>query len=585
MAFQTLRLKQIKTSDANPRSIFNDESIAELAQSIKQDGLLQNLVVLKPKGKKKTYQIISGERRYRALSLLQEQGDLAQDYEVPVDVRSDLKPDEILRLATVENLQREDMHPMDEAIAIALLVQNGSGVNDISALTGLSPALIKRRMILTDLCNDAQNALHKDEITISQGEALTLGTHEQQKALLADDMGNWDAETIKSHLTDEKVSVSCAIFPMEEYKGTLTHDLFATEDSTFFDDREQFMELQEKAVIALQAEKEAEGFDPVEIKTDYYVSLYQYRDAEEGEKGGVVIHYHPNGSVEIHEGLINRKLDKKVTDDIAGGQEKAKKPFYSKPVMEYIAMHKSMAVQASLLSNPRKAKEVAVIQMLRVRGSRVSLEEHRCIDYFGENQNLPSSLTIVQEQEQKVLDLLNEENFNFYWKDEIEVYETVKLLSDEELDMIHLFMTTICFGQYETHKLDTRENSLFNLVAKDLDVDMSKAWHPDEEFLKKRNKEQLAEIVETTQSTALFGSVANWKKGDLVQKLAEHFKRLFDNGTQTPEEDTARNWLPQAMSFPAIDLDAQEVSVSLDEEIPFEGHGEYDEDTDYAEAA
>ncbi len=80
MAFQTLRLKQIKASDANPRSIFNDESIAELAQSIKADGLLQNLVVLKPKGKKKTYQIISGERRYRALSLLQEQGDQRWSY-------------------------------------------------------------------------------------------------------------------------------------------------------------------------------------------------------------------------------------------------------------------------------------------------------------------------------------------------------------------------------------------------------------------------------------------------------------------------------------------------------------------------
>ncbi len=177
MSLQTLKLSQIKTSDANPRKGFNDKSLLELAQSIKNDGLLQNLVVCQPKGKKKTYSIICGERRFRALCLLKEQGELTNDFEIPVEVRGSLSEDEILRLATVENLQREDMHPMDEAVAIASLVHAGDGVDDISAKTGLSAGLIKRRMILIELCDQAQEATRAGDITLSQAEALSLGTH------------------------------------------------------------------------------------------------------------------------------------------------------------------------------------------------------------------------------------------------------------------------------------------------------------------------------------------------------------------------------------------------------------------------
>ncbi|PCI98741.1 MAG: Fis family transcriptional regulator [Alphaproteobacteria bacterium] len=581
MALQTLLLSQIKQSNNNPRTTFNDESIMELAQSIKTDGLLQNLVVLKPKGKKKAYSIISGERRFRALNFLVEEGFLAEDYEVAVEVREGLNKNEVLRLSTVENLQREDMHPMDEAHAIASLVHNGSSVDDISALTGLSPALIKRRVILTDLCEAVQEALRLNEISIGQGEALTLGTVEQQQELLERGLDDWSNQDIKDTLTEEKANVAMAIFPMEHYTGTLTHDLFATDDATFFDDREQFLELQEVAIEVLKLEKEEQGFSPVEIHRDSYLNLYQYRDAEEEEKGGVIVHFHPSGRVSIHEGLVSRALDRSVTDDIAQAQEKKPKPSYSRPVMEYMAMHKSIAVQSALLSNPRKAKEVAVMQLLRVRGSRVSLEEHKCLGYFPEDEPIPSSLAIVQEQEKKVLDLLNAENFEFYWKDAFDIYESIKLLSDEELDMVHLFMTTLCFGQYETDILDTKDNSFFNLVAKDLNIDMNQVWYPDGAFLKKRNKIQLAEIVATTKSTLLFGTVANWKKGDLVKKLAEHFKRIFETGAKTPEEEAALAWLPEAMSFPAIDPAEQE---NIEAES-FDGHGDFEEDEECAQAA
>ena len=335
MTLQTLKLSQITPSANNPRNTFDDASIAGLAQSIKQDGLLQNLVVFKPKGKKKNYEIISGERRYRSLYLLQQNGDLAEDYEVAVEIREGLTKDEKLRLATVENLQREDMHPMDEAEAIALLLGSGENIDDVSAKTGLSLGVIKRRVALADLCDEAKTALRADEITLSQAEALTIGSHQQQKELIEDGLGNHNASQIKGWLTDEKANVAMAIFDRELYTGTYSNDLFATEDTTYFDDVEQFLSLQEQAIENLKADYKSQGFEPVELVDGYSFNRWQYRDAdtEDGEKGGVVIQLYNNGRVELHEGLVDKALDRKTKEETAGNPfvETKPKPTYNRP--------------------------------------------------------------------------------------------------------------------------------------------------------------------------------------------------------------------------------------------------------------
>ena len=110
-----------------------------LAASIRQDGLLQNLVVSRGKGRR--YRIVSGERRYRALKILEERGEIAGDYAVKVEIRK-LSKEEALRLATVENVQRENLAPLDEAAAfgvggVELAVQAGQlgGEEFVAAVT------------------------------------------------------------------------------------------------------------------------------------------------------------------------------------------------------------------------------------------------------------------------------------------------------------------------------------------------------------------------------------------------------------------------------------------------------------------
>jgi hypothetical protein len=86
MTIQTIPLQSIQPTQGNPRSVIEGAALEGLAASIRQDGLLQNLVVSRSKGRR--YRIVSGERRYCALKLLQERGEIAGDYPVPVEIRN-----------------------------------------------------------------------------------------------------------------------------------------------------------------------------------------------------------------------------------------------------------------------------------------------------------------------------------------------------------------------------------------------------------------------------------------------------------------------------------------------------------------
>jgi ParB family transcriptional regulator, chromosome partitioning protein len=176
MTMQSVSLSALEASAANPRRKFDRKSIEGLAASIRTDGLLHNLVVSPVKGPKgsngreERYQIVSGARRFQALKLLEDRGELPEDFTVAVEVRDDLSKDQTLRIATVENLQGQNMTPLEEAAALTKLVHKGVTLDDVVAQTGLSATTIKRRLALNGLCREAKAGLTKGEITLSQAE-------------------------------------------------------------------------------------------------------------------------------------------------------------------------------------------------------------------------------------------------------------------------------------------------------------------------------------------------------------------------------------------------------------------------------
>ena len=294
---------------------------------------------------------------------------------------------------------------------------------------------------------------------------------------------------------DAKPSLALAIFPKERYTGTLTTDLFGEDNTTYFDDAAQFFALQRQAVDEL-AERHAETAAWVEVMEDYCISTWQYDEAGEGEAGGVVINLSPTGHVTVAEGLVNnREIDPDTAEEARDNPlaPKKPKPAYSLPVREYMTMHKSVAVQHHLLTNPRKAKEVALTAMLGANDWQPAIkpQPHGSLHYFNLEANHSSVYEQIEATAADMLELIGLEawegvpawaNLMTIRKDAGATYEAVKALSDEQLDRLFTVITALTFRQGDVSALDT-EDSLFNRVAGDLDVDMRNHWKPDETFL------------------------------------------------------------------------------------------------------
>ena len=139
--------------------------------------------------------------------------------------------------------------------------------------------------------------------------------------------------------------------------------------------------------------------------------------------------------------------------------------------------------------------------------------------------------------------------------DDLSLYEAVRGLSDHELDQLETLLSAVVFGQIGCQRLDT-EDSLFNRVARDLCVDMRYHWHPDRSFLERRTRDQLVAIAVDCGYAENTGRVASYKKAELVNSLLWYFDTARAAATPTPAQEKAREWLPDAMRFPAVDPDA-----------------------------
>lgn len=175
MPFREVLVSQIRPSSTQPRKNFDEEQIDELAQSIRQKGILQPLLVRTiPEG----FELIAGERRLRAAK----KTDLEK---VPVIVR-DVARQEQLELALVENLQRADLDPIEEAEGFAELMGKFSCTQeDVAVRVGRSRSSVANSLRLLKLPDKAQQALRSGEITVGHAKVL-LGESVDIQLLLLD---------------------------------------------------------------------------------------------------------------------------------------------------------------------------------------------------------------------------------------------------------------------------------------------------------------------------------------------------------------------------------------------------------------
>ena len=172
---QDIELDKIVPNRYQPRREFSDDSIKELAETLDKDGLLQPIVVREDG--EDHYEIIAGERRYRAAKSL--------NWETIPAIVNNMNDDQAASLALIENLQREDLNPIDEAKAYTNLMK----LNDLTQTAlakdmGKSQSYVANKLRLLKLDDDVQKALIEGKITARHGRALLNLSDEEQERVL-----------------------------------------------------------------------------------------------------------------------------------------------------------------------------------------------------------------------------------------------------------------------------------------------------------------------------------------------------------------------------------------------------------------
>ena len=194
-----LPISQVESYASQPRKQFDPDALADLADSIRQHGIIQPLTVRKLQSG--YYQIIAGERRWRAARM----AGLSQ---VPVVV---IEADDrkAMELAMIENLQREDLNPMEEAEGYhTLMEQYGLTQEETSQRVGKSRSAVANALRLLNLCKEVRELVEEGKLTGGHARALVpLTTDVQQKAaaiIVKDDLSVRQTELLVKKLTAEK---------------------------------------------------------------------------------------------------------------------------------------------------------------------------------------------------------------------------------------------------------------------------------------------------------------------------------------------------------------------------------------------
>lgn len=168
---KTLRVSELEPNRTQPRKNFDESAISSLAESIQQHGVLQPILVRPLPGS--GYQIIAGERRWRAARMI------GLD-EVPVIIK-ELSDLETAQIALIENLQREDLNPVEEALAFRRLQDDfGMRQEDISKIVGRSRSAVANSLRLLRLPEQVLELLEDGSISAGHARALLAFTDEEE---------------------------------------------------------------------------------------------------------------------------------------------------------------------------------------------------------------------------------------------------------------------------------------------------------------------------------------------------------------------------------------------------------------------
>lgn len=323
-----LALDQLAPSPLNPRKTFEPYALAELAASIEADGLLQNLVVRPrpPKDGRPAYEIVAGERRYRALNLLWERG--VWDGDAPIIPCRVIDADDVgaRAIALLENLQRQDISPIEEGEAFRALrdldAERWSTAAIAERIRRTQRYVQQRLALVTKLDPDLQAALADGRLNVEQARFLTSAPADVQKEVLEQIGKSWlsTPNQLRDYVLRGMIPASRAAFPLEQYTGERVEIDGA--DEVWLADRQQFMTLQKAAAKQRVAELRKEWHWAKLVEG--WLSSWEYEAgrSKDRKKAGAVVVFSHDGSIEVKTGLVKKEAAARPEAQVNDGLER-----------------------------------------------------------------------------------------------------------------------------------------------------------------------------------------------------------------------------------------------------------------------
>ena len=197
-----ISIEEIVPNRFQPRQVFGEKELNELADSIKEHGIIQPLI-LRPLGDK--YEIIAGERRYKAASI-------AGLYNVPAII-IEKTDDESAELAIIENIQRKDLSPIEEAKSYQKLVNRGLTQEEIARKLGIAQPTVANKLRLLALPEEVQDALLNNKISERHARALLKIENLNDQLNILNRIIN---EKLNVKQTEEEINLLLGILPVKE---------------------------------------------------------------------------------------------------------------------------------------------------------------------------------------------------------------------------------------------------------------------------------------------------------------------------------------------------------------------------------
>lgn len=243
----TVKISKVEPNRSQPRKQFDEDALLELSESIKQYGILQPLLV---SDKKDYYEIVAGERRWRAAKL-------AGLKEVPVIIK-ELSDQQVVEISLIENIQREDLNPIEEAMAYKRLIEEFSLKQDeIAERVSKSRTAVTNSMRLLKLAPKVQQMLIDEMISAGHARAILAITEPDTQYSVA--MKVFDE---KLSVRETEKLVKKLLEPAKERKGNVS----STTEDVIYESLEEKMKGIMGTKVHIQRKKNNKG----KIEIEYY---------------------------------------------------------------------------------------------------------------------------------------------------------------------------------------------------------------------------------------------------------------------------------------------------------------------------